>query len=351
MQNEITKPSNLFRKNGALMQRGWARKPILKYNREDIGAKWYRIKEWSHYSVQDKEQGIGFLMTIGDVGYLTIMGFSWLDFNEKKATQWGMARLLTKGKYTFPRSSYEIADIKFPGWNYSAAILQRKGKRILTVNYPRWALKGLKGNIVLYDDLTADNTVVSTGYANDHRQFYYNHKINYMPAKGWIEIGKRSKKKRYEFNPETSFGLLDWGRGIWPYRTHWLWGSACGKVDGVPVAFNIGYGFGSVGSEKNATHTENIVFYDGKAHKLDQVIFHHHDRDPARPWRFTSNDNRFNMVLKPLIPEKSRLNAMLFLTDTSIIHGLYSGHIILDNGEKIQIKNMLGHAEDIIWRW
>ena len=44
MQNEITKPSKCFHKNGALMQRGWARRPLLEYNREDIAAKWYRIK-------------------------------------------------------------------------------------------------------------------------------------------------------------------------------------------------------------------------------------------------------------------------------------------------------------------
>ena len=346
MQNEITKPSNVFRKDGSLLQRGWARKPILTYNREKIAVNWHRIKEWSHYSVQDKEQGIGFLMTIGDIGYLTIMGFNWLDFKQKKGITWGMVRFLTKNKYTWPRSAMEEADIVFPGWNFSAVIKQRKGKRILAVNYPRWAFKGLKAAIVLYDDPKMDNTVLATGYAKDHRQFYYNHKINYMPAKGWIEIGKKSKMKRYEFNPETSFGLLDWGRGVWPYRTHWLWGSACGKVDGVPVAFNIGYGFGDL-----STHTENIVFYDGKAHKLDKVIFHHDDRDPAKPWRFTSNDDRFNMVLEPIIPERGRANMGILLTDTSIIHGLYSGYIVLDDGKKIEINDMLGHAEDIKWRW
>lgn len=346
MQNEITKPSNLFRKDGSLLQRGWARKPILKYNKENVGTKWHRIKEWSHYSIQDQEQGIGFMMTLGDIGYLTIMGFIWMDFNERKVTTWGMARLFTRNKYTFPRSSLEDADIKFPAWNYSAVIKQRKGKRILGVNYPRWAMKGLKAAIVLHDDPDMDNTVVSTGFKEDHRKFYYNHKVNYMPAKGWVKIGKGSKQEEYEFNPETSFGLLDWGRGFWPYRTHWLWGSACGKVDGVPLAFNIGYGFGDL-----STHTENIIFYNGKAHKIEKITFHHDNRNPYKPWHFTSNDDRFNMVLKPLIPERVKLNGLFILTDTSTIHGTYSGNVILDNGEKIEIESMLGHAEDIKWRW
>jgi hypothetical protein len=187
-----------------------------------------------------------------------------------------------------------------------------------------------------------DNTVVVTGYKEDPRLFYYNHKVNYMPAEGTIEIGE----KTYSLEPETSFGLMDWGRGIWPYRTHWLWGSACGIVNDVPAAFNIGYGFGDL-----STHTENIIFYDGKAHKLDEVIFHHEDRDPTKPWKFTSNDDRFNMVLNPLIPHREKLNFGLISLNSCLLHGLYSGKVILDNGETIHINNMLGHAEDIYWRW
>jgi hypothetical protein len=33
------------------------------------------------------------------------------------------------------------------------------------------------------------------------------------------------------------------------------------------------------------------------------------------------------------------------------MHGLYNGDLVLDGGEKIHIKNMIGHAEDIFWRW
>jgi hypothetical protein len=168
-----------------------------------------------------------------------------------------------------------------------------------------------------------------------------------MPASGEIKIGE----KTYTFEPETSFGLLDWGRGIWPYRTHWLWASACGMVNEIPVAFNLGYGFGAVGSEEGATHTENIIFYDGKAHKIDEVTFHHENRDPEKPWKFTSNDNRLNMTLKPVISHREKLNFGLIYLNSSLLHGLYTGDIVLDNGEKIHIEQMLGHAEDIFWRW
>jgi hypothetical protein len=338
-QNEIIKPSELFNKDGSLMQKGWARKPILRYNKEDIGKGWARIKEWDHYSVLNKD--FGFQLTIGDIGYLTQMSYGWLDFKEKKRDGKGLFKFFTKSKL-LPLSSLEDSEIEFPTKKFNATISKEKNKRVLKIDDSNFQDKGLSGTIVLHDDPKADNTVVVTGYKDDPRLFYYNHKINYMPAEGSIKIGDKS----HSFEPETSYALMDWGRGIWPYKTHWLWGSACGLVDGVPVAFNIGYGFGDL-----STHTENIVFYDGKAHKIDEVEFHHENRDPAKPWKFSSNDNRFNMTLDPIIPHRDKLNFGLIYLNSSLLHGLYSGEVVLDNGEKIVIENMLGHAEDIFWRW
>jgi len=323
-QTEITKPSDLFNKDGSLVQRGWARKPILRYNKENIGKGWSRIKEWDHFSV-----------------YLTQMSYVWLDFEKKEREGKGQFKFFTKSKL-LPLSSLEDSTIEFPSKKFTA-IIEKKGKqRIITIDDSTFIEKGIKGTITLDDKPEWDNTVVATGYKDDPKLFYYNHKINMMPAEGSIQIGE----KEFNFEPETSFGLMDWGRGIWPYHTHWLWGSACGIVNGVPVAFNIGYGFGDL-----STHTENIIFYDGKAHKIDEVTFHHEDRDPTKPWKFTSNDNRFNMVLTPLIPHREKLNFGLIYLNSSLLHGLYTGDIVLDNGEKIHIKSILGHAEDIIWRW
>ena len=344
IQNEITEPSDLFNEDGSLVQRGWARKPILKYNKENIGKGWTRIKEWDHFSVKNKKFGFG--MTIGDIGYLTQMSYNWLDFEKGVDHGKGLFKFFTKSKL-LPLSSMEDSVIPFPTKKFEATITREGNKRILSLNDTSFMDKGIKGQITLEDDPNVDNTVVVTGYSEDPRLFYYNHKINYMPATGTIKLGNET----YEFTPDSSFGLIDWGRGIWPYRTHWLWGSGSGLVDGVPVAFNIGYGFGAVGSEEGATHTENIIFYDGKAHKIDEVTFHHENRDPAKPWTFTSNDDRFNMVLKPTIPKRTKINFGIITSDSSVIHGLYTGDLVLDNGETIHVEDMSGHAEDIYWKW
>ena len=338
-QNEITKPTDVFNEKGFLIQRGWARTPILNYNKENIGKGWMRIKEWDHYSILNKD--FGFQLTIGDIGYLTQMSYVWLDFTQQKRDGRGIFKFFTRSRI-LPRSSLEVSIIEFPT-NKFHALIEKKGKeRIITFSDPSFQKTGLKGSITLADNPKMDNTVVLTGYDQDPRLFYYNHKINYMPAEGVLQLGDQE----YLFEPENSFGLMDWGRGIWPYKTHWLWGSACGLIEEVPVAFNIGYGFGDL-----STHTENIVFYDGKAHKLDEVTFYHQNRDPTQPWTFTSNDQRFTMDLTPIIPHREKLNFGLIYLNSSLLHGFYNGEVVLDNGEKIKITNMLGHAEDIFWRW
>jgi hypothetical protein len=93
-QNEITESSNLFNKDGSLIQRGWARKPLLKYNKENIGKGWLRIKEWDHYSVLNKD--FGFQLTIGDIGFLTQMSYVWLDFSKKEREGKGEFKFFTK---------------------------------------------------------------------------------------------------------------------------------------------------------------------------------------------------------------------------------------------------------------
>jgi hypothetical protein len=74
------------------------------------------------------------------------------------------------------------------------------------------------------------------------------------------------------------------------------WGSASGLLDGQPFGWNIGYGF----SDRSPA-SENMLFYKGKAHKLEDVTFHINTSDYMAPWKFTSSDGRFEMVLNPIL--------------------------------------------------
>ena len=186
------------------------------------------------------------------------------------------------------------------------------------------------------------NDTVSFQYTESGKEkkgrFYYNQKINCMRAEGFAEYNG----KRYEFHPEKHFGTLDWGRGVWTYDNTWYWGSGNCDVDGHAFGFNIGYGFGNTKAA-----SENVIFYDGVAHKIDDVTFVIPEDDYCKPWKFTSSDGRFEMDFMPLLDRFACLDYKLIVSDQHQVFGRMSGTTVLDDGTKVEIKDVLCFAEKV----
>ena len=174
--------------------------------------------------------------------------------------------------------------------------------------------------------------------------FYYNQKINCMRARGEVTYAG----KTYRFDPEESFAVLDWGRGVWTYHNTWYWGSASYHVDGVPFGWNIGYGFGNTSAA-----SENMLFYNGRAHKLSQVKFHipGGEKDYLAPWTFTSDDGRFEMNFAPVLDRASCTDVGVIKSDQHQVFGRFSGKAVLDDGKVIEVKDFPGFAEKVENKW
>lgn len=183
-----------------------------------------------------------------------------------------------------------------------------------------------------------DTMVIATPWKEKKTAFYYNQKINCMRASGKATFDG----KEYVFDPATDFGTLDWGRGVWTYDNTWYWGSGNMDIDGHSFGFNIGYGFGDT-----TAASENILFYDGKCHKLDDVTFNIPASGYTDPWTFTSSDGRFEMEFKPIIDRAAKIDVKFIITDQHQVFGRLSGKAILDDGTVIEVKDMLCFAEDV----
>ena len=199
---------------------------------------------------------------------------------------------------------------------------------------------------VVLSDEPAESIVICTPFEKEGH-FYYNQKINCMRASGTVRLGEEV----YTFHPEDSFGVLDWGRGVWTYENTWYWGAAHGVVDGHVVGFNIGYGFGDTSAA-----SENMIFVDGIAHKLDRLTFNipktADGRDDfLKPWTFTSNDGRFEMDFLPIIDRSSCTNLKLILSDQHQVFGKFTGKMVLDDGTVVHLKDFVGFAEKVHNKW
>ena len=259
MQHEITERIPLLDGSGNLTQPGYAKKLLPVYRRADIKAGKLRIKEWDYYLINNGRFALA--LTVDDNGYMGLDSISLLDFENGWEITNSPMSFMPLGKLRMPETS-AAGDVSHGGKKHLISFKHAgPGRRVLDARMDNFGPAGaITAHVELFDE--PDESMVICTPFDKPGHFYYNQKINCMRAEG--EVSYNGVK--YVFDPSESFAVLDWGRGVWTYHNTWYWGSASYHVDGVPFGWNIGYGFGDCSAA-----SENMLFYNGRAHKLSQV--------------------------------------------------------------------------------
>ena len=338
-QVEIAQQCNLLDHRGILQSPGWARRPYWRYDRAAIAAPWYRIKEWDYYAVISQDGKYGLALTIADLGFAGQASVCWLDFNKRVCFQLSAIKPFTRGKLALSPSPDDDGVVTFRSPDLLLQFTKRGEEKTLKVEARHIPNCGTLAGCLTLTNTCRDALVIATSWKEDRRAFYYNEKVNCWRAQGRVCVNAEA----YDFSPSSSFGVMDWGRGNWPYTSRWLWASASGMTStGKAFGFNVGYGF----SDRTRA-SENALFFDGAVHKLDRVMFHYDTADYMAPWRFTSSDGRFEMSMQPLLDRTSRTELVLVRSIQHQVFGTFSGHVVLDDGTKHRIDGLLGFAEDV----
>ena len=334
-QHHIVKPGFLHDEKGRLIEPGYATNLIQTYDRKRIAANPLRIKEWDYYYIGNDNFGLA--LTIADNGYMSMDSISLLDFEHGWEQTTSRMGVLPLGKRKLPPTS-ECGDIHVKGKDYEMTFKNDGVKRSLFGSMENFR----DGKPIVFDvelrNAPRDSMVIVTPFKEDPKAFYYNQKINCMRASGWIKFDG----KKYEFDPKSDFGTLDWGRGVWTYDNTWFWGSGNADVDGNSFGWNIGYGFGDTSAA-----SENILFWNGKAHKLDDVTFNIPESGYMDTWTFTSSDSRFEMTFEPVLDRAANLDFKVIVSDQHQVFGKMSGKAVLDDGTEINIKDVMCFAEKV----
>ncbi|MBN1535824.1 MAG: DUF2804 domain-containing protein [Anaerolineales bacterium] len=344
MQNELTQSGPLLDTHGHLAQVGWSRQPMLDCSLEN--ARFYtlrflqrfRIKRWDYYAVFTPQRF--FSATIANLGYAGNVFVYTLDFATNELYEEGLVIPLSGG-IQIPRNS-QNGDTLFANKHASLRFEARSGERRIFVDWPTYHQgRGVKADITLacppeHESMTIVIPILSN-------RFYYNRKINCMPAQGYIHYGEI----REELNPKECLGSLDWGRGVWEYSSFWNWASASGFLsDGHTIGLNLGKGFGDL-----SRATENCIILDGRIHKLDQVGFDYNPADYMQPWIFKDNADRLDLTFTPFKERVATTNLALIHSEVHQMFGRYHGRVTLDSGEVIDVKDLIGFAEEHHARW
>ena len=344
MQHEITAPAPLLNDDGSLFEAGYAKYPILVYDRSQIKAGKMRIKEWDYYLIYNDRYAVA--LTCDDNSYMGMMSVSFIDFEHKTEITKSAIIPLTNGRIKLPASS-ESGDIVYESRKVSLSFTHEEEGRRLRVRFKKFKDKQDFECDFLLTEEPRDSMVIATPFAEKKTAFYYNQKIVAMRASGTVW----HDRKKFKFTPGNSFGLLDWGRGVWTYDNTWYWGAGQGMVNGHKFGFNIGCGFGDTSAA-----SENMLFYDGVAHKLEGVEFvipkdENGKEQYESPWRFTSTGGRFEMDFAPIIDRKAKISLGVIMSDQHQVFGRFTGRAVLDDGRIIELKDFIGFAEKVRNKW
>ncbi len=344
MQHEITTPGPLLTEAGELAQRGFAKRPLLDYDPRRIGPTAFapvnrlRLKEWDYYAVT--AQDWFFSATVADVGYLGMAFIYFIDFAQPAMRE---ATTVTPlgWRARLPRSS-RAGDIDFRWLGARLRFERGPETRRLTVDWPRFHEdRPLHAELLLHQSDAIESIVMATSMGPRH--FYYNEKLNCLPAEGFVEMADR----RLDARSGAALASLDWGRGVWPYRTFWNWASASGFLgDGRTIGLNLGKGFGDLSAA-----TENCFFIDGKTDKLGAVDFAYDPANFLQPWRFRDDAGRLDLTFTPFFERPSNINLWALKTEGHQMFGRYNGQLVGANGEKFAIDGLIGWAEEHRARW
>jgi len=339
-QREIAAAGPLLDAGGALAAPGWARRPLLDANLEAAATGVLgrlRLKRWDYYGIWTP--GLFASATVAHLGYLGSVFTYVVDLASGRHVEHSIVRPFGRG-VTLPRNS-DAGEVRYDDGRTRLVFgVDRERRRLSVVDPDFDAGRGLAIEVALACPPRHESVVTATPFAGGG--FYYNRKINAMPASGELRWGGR----RIRACPEESLGQLDWGRGVWPYRSHWVWASANGFApDGRRLGLNLGF----FGDHSHAS--EDALILEGRVHKLPSVKIEFDARDYRKPWRATEPEGRVDLLFRPSVERVARINTLLLRSEVHQLFGSWSGRARSDAGEMLAIEALPGFAEEHRARW
>lgn len=326
----VDKPTRLL-ENGVIKTPGYSTHMNFIYDNRTIRT--LRLKEWDFYQINCGDFVVQ--IVIGNVSYAAQVSATVL--NLKTGQRKSLSKLTfntRKIKKAMPSNPEKPCVLQWFDPEIKAQFEVANGYRRLTLS--QWDKTRVRAEI----DVTLTNAafskekmVIATPM---EKGWYLNYKENCFVANGYCRI------EDVEVNVVNGFGLLDWGRGIWPYKHSWVWGNGSTVVDGKFFGFNIGWGFGDTSAA-----TENMFFYDNKAYKLGEV----REIKVGDDFRYTDKEKKFVFKVKRLYDNYTHTKMLWVNNSCHQVFGLWSGEVTFPDGKKLKIPAFTAFCEHADNRW
>ena len=333
-QTEITAPVPALNETGKPLNFGWARSAFFLYSSSLLRAPRRRISEGDRYVLVSPTHLV--LFEILDDGYLGYLFMSVVSLKNGNCISQTFVTPFPLGCMDLPGDS-NLGSIKFRQkkslFNFAC---MDGGVRLIKVDVPGFGHNhSLRGEVVLTPLPESESLVTNMPWRGKGNAFSFSRHSPCYYAEGVIQFSVAE----IVFTQGNSWGIFDWNRGVRPRSDLRFWAAGCGLSGNRQAGFNVGFN-----SADSAMGTENAFFLDGHLHKLDQVSFHM-PSGRLMPWRFTSNDNRFEMNFEPQLERDENHQMFLYSHKRKQLFGSFSGKVTLDDGSDFYFQDIKGMAE------
>lgn len=313
---------------------GYARQPVVVSN---LRGNFMRKKKWNYWCVFGEE--IAFSATISHLDYATICVVYCLNYETQrfyeKTVILPFSRQLKLSEEVLGTAYFRHNDM-----GIHIDYIQNKTK--MQVKVEDFDGELLQASLEIHHPEAYDSLNVVIPWNRQTFQFTGKHLS--LPASGTVKIGSQ----RFEFEPEDSFAVLDYGRGVWPRESSWNWAVASQRSLGRLVGLNFG------GKWTDGTGmTENAFFVNGKMTKIhEDVLFRYNRENYKEPWLIhTKFSDDVKLTFTPFFERSSTNDMKLAKSETHQLFGYFNGFVRYPDGKKLKILQMLGAVEEHYAKW
>jgi hypothetical protein len=337
-ERELTAPVDLCTPDGRRLNpdaRGWSRHPL---HRANLRGRWGRTKRWDYWAVLADDLAVS--VTYANVDYLGLVSVWWADLAAGTSGGRELTLPLARGITLPERPGSE--PLRWDGSGITLEIAEDSGGAWITADWRE--RDGRLGRLAV--SIAPPDESVNVVIPWSDTRFQYTSKHQARPVHGELTVGARTWQLGDD--AREAWGVLDVGRGRWPYRTRWNWGGGAGRTpDGQVVGLQLG-GKWTVGTGA----TENGILVDGVVVKLgDELDWRYDWKRPLEPWRVTSPDGALDVTLAPRFDRHAKTQAVLLATEVHQVFGTWTGQVPAPDGGTVRVEGALGFAEESRSRW
>lgn len=240
---------------------GWSSRPQTLC---DLPGNTGRRKRWNHWCIN--APGWMLSLTIADLDYLGYGAIYFLDLETGQAVHRTQITPLGLGCELpgFPNQSHS-----FQHGDLSLSFAEQPGQLRITASAPD--LGGLPLDLALEVKRPAHLESVNLNVPMGGRCFHACSRQMGLPVRGSMQLGRSV----YQCSEGASFAALDFGRGVWPFRTHWT-RAAFAAPGG--IAGNFGSGW-----TDHSELSENALWFGGELQRLGSGV--EIEQAPTTLWR------------------------------------------------------------------